>query len=42
MTIARNVSALLRQLHVFQDCNHGSALLGFLQIGAAQGLTHHA
>lgn len=24
----------------FQDCNHGSALLGLLQLGAAQGLTH--
>ncbi|MBI3627677.1 MAG: hypothetical protein HY220_02970 [Candidatus Sungbacteria bacterium] len=23
----------------FQDCNHGSALLGLLQLGAAQGLT---
>lgn len=23
----------------FQDCNHGSALLGVLQLGAAQGLT---
>ncbi|MBI4128084.1 MAG: hypothetical protein HY459_03365 [Parcubacteria group bacterium] len=23
----------------YQDCNHGSALLGLLQLGAAQGLT---
>ena len=26
----------------FQDCNHGSALLGVLQLGAAQGLDEHA
>ena len=25
----------------FQDCNHGSALLGLLQLGAAQGLTEN-
>jgi hypothetical protein len=23
----------------FQDCNHGSALLGLLELGASQGLT---
>ena len=26
----------------FQDCNHGSALLGVLELGAAQGLTKEA
>lgn len=25
----------------FQDCNHGSALLGLLQLGASQGLTEY-
>jgi hypothetical protein len=25
----------------FQDCNHGSALLGLLQLGASQGLSEH-
>jgi hypothetical protein len=25
----------------FQDCNHGSALLGLLQLGASQGLSTH-
>ena len=24
---------------LYQDCNHGSAMLGLLELGAAQGLT---
>ena len=40
MTIANNAyRSCCDNSTFFQDCNHGSALLGFLQLGAAQGLT---
>jgi hypothetical protein len=43
LTIARNVfRPCCNNSTFFQDCNHGSALLGFIELAASQGATSEA